>query len=121
MKRVFIAASIALTIILIIFFLRPSVTDTSDNHIDGSIVFDGIERTYHLYIPDSYSPGKPVPLLIVLHGGGGTGRDMEFKTTHEGFDRLADKENFIVVYPDASKRHWNDGRLSHDIDACKVI
>ena len=26
----------------------------------------------------------------------------------EGFDKLADKENFIVVYPDAVKNYWNE-------------
>jgi len=79
------------------------------NRVDESIIVDGIERTYHLYIPSTYNGKKSVPLLIVLHGGGGTGKDMEEKTTLRGFDKLAE-ENFIVVYPDAVENHWNDGR-----------
>jgi polyhydroxybutyrate depolymerase len=27
-----------------------------------------------------------------------------------GFNRLSDKEGFIVVYPDGIEKHWNDGR-----------
>jgi polyhydroxybutyrate depolymerase len=47
------------------------------------------------------------PLVIVLHGGGGAGRLVEKLT---GFSALADSEGFVVVYPDAVNRHWNDGR-----------
>lgn len=50
-----------------------------------------------------------MPLLIVLHGGGGTGEKME-KLTRGGFNTLADREDFIVVYPDGVEKHWNDGR-----------
>ena len=32
------------------------------------------------------------------------------KLTKGGFNRLADIEGFIVVYPDGVERHWNDGR-----------
>jgi polyhydroxybutyrate depolymerase len=46
---------------------------------------------------------------MVLHGGGGTGKGM-VKLTHGGFDRLSDREGFIVVYPDGIEKHWNDGR-----------
>ncbi len=99
-----------------------------ENYIDGSIMVDGIERTYHLYIPNNYNPNAHLPLLIVLHGGGGNGKGMEEKTTLGEFDKLADKENFIVVYPDAFKKHWNDGKedpysysARHNIDDVKFI
>jgi polyhydroxybutyrate depolymerase len=28
-----------------------------------------------------------------------------------GFDKLADKDGFLVVYPDGIERNWNDGRM----------
>lgn len=97
------------------------------SHIDGSIVVDSIKRTYHLYIPAAYD-GNPTPLLIVLHGGGGTGKQIEEETTLGGFDKLAEKENFIVAYPDAVEKHWNDGRndpysysAQHNINDVKFI
>jgi polyhydroxybutyrate depolymerase len=43
----------------------------------------------------------------VLHGGGGTGKGMVKLT---GFNAVADRENFIIVYPDGFEKHWNDGR-----------
>jgi polyhydroxybutyrate depolymerase len=51
-----------------------------------------------------------MPLLIVLHGGGGTGRGMEKVLTLGGLNTLADTERFIAVYPDGIGKHWNDGR-----------
>jgi len=82
---------------------------------EGSIVWDGLERTYLFHIPLSYDKNKPMPLVIALHGGGGSGRYM-VELTHGGFNTLADKEGFIVVYPDGirfsekPKMRWNDGR-----------
>jgi len=75
----------------------------------GSIIFAGLERTYRIYVPASNDKANPVPLLIVLHGGGGTGEGM-VKLTQGGFNKLSDKEGFIVVYPDGIEKHWNDGR-----------
>ena len=75
----------------------------------GSIVVDGLKRTYLIHIPASFNKIKSMPLLIAMHGGGGSGINME-RLTLGGFNKLANKEEFIVVYPDAIGRHWNDGR-----------
>jgi polyhydroxybutyrate depolymerase len=74
-----------------------------------SIIFAGLERTYRIHMPPSYDKSTPLPLLIALHGGGGSGEKME-ELTLRGFNRLSDKEGFIVVYPDGIEKHWNDGR-----------
>ena len=74
-----------------------------------SIIFAGLERTYRIRIPSSYDKSTPLPLLIALHGGGGSGEKME-ELTLRGFNRLSEKEGFIVVYPDGIEKHWNDGR-----------
>lgn len=50
-----------------------------------------------------------MPLLFGLHGGGGTGDGFQ-RSTLGGFDRLADKHGWLVAYPDAVERLWNDGR-----------
>ena len=66
------------------------------------------QRSYRVYIPPSYSDdGDPFPLVVVMHGAGGTGADTEAFT---GFNDLADQENFIAVYPDGLNHVWNDGR-----------
>jgi polyhydroxybutyrate depolymerase len=49
---------------------------------------------------------KPRPLVIALHGAGGTGTDFAADT---GFSRLADREHFLVAYPSAGgpNAFWN--------------
>ncbi|MEK6373890.1 MAG: PHB depolymerase family esterase [Acidobacteriota bacterium] len=66
------------------------------NRTNGSIVSSGRKREYLLYVPKSYEPGKPTPLVISMHGAGGwpvQQRDLS------QWNHLADKHGFIVVYP----------------------
>ena len=68
------------------------------NRSNGSFLSDGRTREYLLYVPRSYDRTKPTPLVISLHGAGGwpvQQRDLS------GWNRLADAEGFIVVYPSA--------------------
>ncbi len=44
---------------------------------------------------------------MVFHGGGGEGVGVSRLTK---FNQIADKENFIVVYPNGIEKHWHDGR-----------
>ncbi len=66
----------------------------------------GIDRTYHLYRPASLSQGERAPLVVMLHGGFGTGAQAE---KDYGWDKLADRQQFIVAYPDGVRRSWNAG------------
>ncbi len=75
----------------------------------GSIEVDGYRRTYILHFPPTFNRNLFYPLVIALHGGGGSARAM-IKLTEGKFNELADQEGFIVVYPNAIRRHWNDGR-----------
>jgi polyhydroxybutyrate depolymerase len=75
----------------------------------NSIIVDGLERTYLIHIPLSFDKTKQMPLVIALHGGGGSGIGM-VALTLGGFNTLSEREGFIVVYPDGIENHWNDGR-----------
>ena len=90
---------------------REDSTDTEVASISSSMLktidFQDQQRTYYLYVPSSYrSDDSPMPLVLAFHGGQGRG---EWLARNTGFNDLADKEGFIVVYPDAIDRHWNDG------------
>jgi polyhydroxybutyrate depolymerase len=76
-----------------------------------SMIIGGSKRTWLIHFPETMDKTKPLPLLIALHGGGGTGHDM-IRLTLGGFNTLADKNGFLVVYPDGIDKHWNDGRIS---------
>lgn len=74
-----------------------------------SIPSDGQTREYILYLPESYDGKTEVPLIMVFHGGGGNSQQaMEY---HQ-WNPLADRHGFIVCYPNAIDKHWNDGRDS---------
>jgi polyhydroxybutyrate depolymerase len=73
----------------------------------GEITHDGYNRTWLTYIPKNYSKAKAYPLVIALHGGGGTAKQL-MNSTKKRFNTLADTEGFIVVYPQGVKKSWND-------------
>jgi polyhydroxybutyrate depolymerase len=54
-------------------------------------------RTCLLHLPPAYDGTRPLPLVIAIHGSGGTGPGMAGTT---GFSALADKEGFIAAYPE---------------------
>lgn len=67
----------------------------------------GHERTYLVHRPAKLA-ARPA-LLMVFHGSGGSGQSVREKTGRE-FDALADKEGFVVVYPDGYEQSWNNCR-----------
>ncbi len=69
-------------------------------------------RTYWLHIPAHLPADKPVPLVLIFHGSGSNGEDMEDFTK---FSTQADMHEFIAVYPDAFDENWNDGRAAASI------
>ena len=73
----------------------------------GVLHYQQHNRNYILYTPVTYSATKPTPLIVVLHGGHGDAKKAFERTD---FYRLADREGFIVVYPEAVASYWNDGR-----------
>jgi polyhydroxybutyrate depolymerase len=93
--------------------VRPAV-EPGGELVDLAIeTADGRNRSAHLYVPASL-PDGPVPLLVALHGGTGSG--MQFRE-NSGYDGLAEANGFLVVYPDGiggaladdSMRTWNGG------------
>jgi polyhydroxybutyrate depolymerase len=72
--------------------------------------FNGVTRTYRLYKPKELSK-SPMALLLALHGGDDSGSGMEALTLGQ-FNRLADTQRAIVVYPDGVNRNWNDARAN---------
>jgi len=75
--------------------------------ISRRVTVGGQTRTYELYIPASVGEHAPSALVIALHGGLGQGRSM---AALSGFSPVADREGFLVAYPDGLRRHWRDGR-----------
>lgn len=71
----------------------------------------GFRRAYRLHVPPGYPSGAPIPLVVVVHGAFDTAEGVERAS---GFSRLADRENFAVLYPEGIGilgflQHWNAG------------
>jgi polyhydroxybutyrate depolymerase len=62
------------------------------------------DRTALVHRPAGAREGAP--LVIVLHGAGGSGAQVEADL---GWDALADREGFVVAYPDGLDGTWNGG------------
>ncbi|HMM81151.1 MAG TPA: PHB depolymerase family esterase [Pyrinomonadaceae bacterium] len=65
---------------------------------------NGVKRSYILHLPSGYKKGSSLPLVIAFHGGGGNAQNM---VRMSGFSEKADKENFVVAYPNGAGRMGN--------------
>ena len=68
-----------------------------------------LARAYSKFIPSSYSKDSSIPLVVLLHGYGSTGVQQE---SYMKFESVAEKNKFILVYPDGTidsvgRRFWN--------------
>jgi len=70
-------------------------------------------RDGFLYVPISYQPEEPAPLVLMLHGAGGN-------ANHglEPFLHLADAAGLILLVPDSRRQTWDVlyGQYGSDID-----
>ena len=83
---------------------------------EHSIIIDGETRSYLLHVPRSINPNAPTPLILALHGGGGSMHHMS-KDRRYGLISKANEARFIVVFPNGYSRlpggrfaTWNAGR-----------
>lgn len=54
-------------------------------------------RTWRTYVPTSYDPDVPMPLVVLLHGRPDSGVGMALIS---GMSEVAEEHGFIAVYPD---------------------
>lgn len=96
----------ALTILFCLVLTSPAF---ASGLTAETLVHDGQTRSYRLFGPETLSrfPGRR-PLVLVLHGGGGSSREVHYATRGR-FDALAEEHGFLVAYPDAIRRVWDTG------------
>ncbi len=98
------------TLVVLLVIVLSSSMIYAQQTINGSIVHDGIEREFILYIPDSYSSGTETPLLLNYHGFGSSAEEQMF---YGDFRSIADTAGFIIAHPQGTLfnglAHWNVG------------
>jgi polyhydroxybutyrate depolymerase len=98
-----------LTLAFAVLAVAGRVSLAAAAEVEGQFEHDGLLRRYELHTPPS--PGTvPLPLVVVLHGGGSGDNPIGMIRQLTGFDRKADTARFAVVYPEAIEHYWNDGR-----------
>jgi polyhydroxybutyrate depolymerase len=65
-----------------------------------STTFDNLSRSYHIYVPASYSDTEPIPIFFNLHGGASTA--IGYLNSIGNMRPIADTANFIIIYPQAT-------------------
>jgi len=84
------------------------VSDPRVQHRSYVFAPTGETLPYALFVPSSYRPGQPTPLLVSLHG---LGRTYDWLMGYEGFLDYAEEYGFIVVTPlGYSRRGWYGSR-----------
>lgn len=89
----------------------PDAAPAPGDH-EQSVTVDGRQRSFVVHVPAGMPADRPVPVVIVLHGGGGNARNAMQQT---GMSELADRSGFLAVYPDGTGRldravlTWNAG------------
>ncbi|MDG2308722.1 MAG: PHB depolymerase family esterase [Candidatus Binatia bacterium] len=73
----------------------------------GRLTWEDRPRTYEFYRPSTVA-GVPA-VVFVLHGSMGDGAGARAMMAYE-FDRLAEENGFLAVYPDGFDSHWNGCR-----------
>lgn len=77
-----------------------------------AVAVDGRIRRFLVHLPPAYDAVRKLPVVIILHGGGG---DYRYAQKMTGMSEKADAEGFIAVYPNGSGRipdrflTWNAG------------
>lgn len=91
-------------------WLANAILNWRVRHQTRSLAVGGRKRSYHVHVPPGYSPDKPAPVVLALHGATMNGAVMAWFT---GLDRKADEAGFLAVYPNGTGRwqsfYWNAG------------
>jgi polyhydroxybutyrate depolymerase len=92
---------------LLAVFGLSDVAAAAPSQTEEKLDVGGRTRTFLVH---DYSGGKPAPLVILLHGGGGNAENAVNMTQ---FDVIAEREHLIAVYPNGTGQTrlltWNAG------------
>ena len=110
------------TLYLILFFSFASFTNGNnikqengikpqeEKNIYAKMISNGVEREYIVHLPKNNKKDENLPLVINLHGLTVTN---EIQMNYTGFNKVADENKFIVVYPQGLKAMVNGKIVTH--------
>ncbi|HEY5956542.1 MAG TPA: PHB depolymerase family esterase, partial [Polyangiaceae bacterium] len=83
---------------------RSGLLPPSAGNRKANLTHGGRSRSYIVHVPTGLASGKPLSLVIDLHGASGSGASQQ---SQSGWGSIADRSGFLVVYPDGIDGYWN--------------
>lgn len=81
---------------VVLFLLICFIQVKAQTNNTYTITSGGVARSYILYVPASYNPSTPTPLVFEFHGYTSTDSQQEY---YGDFRPIADTANFIIALP----------------------
>jgi polyhydroxybutyrate depolymerase len=78
---------------------HPVLASESGSYV-FSLTFDGLQRDYRLHVPPAAASGKPLPLVLNLHGAT---QNAQLEEITSDMDPNADMNGYLVAYPDGTR------------------
>lgn len=106
-KRTYVSLA-AVLFVCITFVLRAQDGSLHQDHLTS----DGIKRNFFVHWPRGKEGTARLPVVLVLHGGGGNAASM---ARISRFNEGGDRDGFLIVYPNGTGRlserflTWNSG------------
>lgn len=89
--------------------LRRRIDPEAYGFTRRTMELDGWTRTWYEYVPQRVKTlGRPVPLVVCMHGRGGTAESF---ISLADMSRVAEARDFILVYPEAGVSQQRPGAL----------
>ena len=102
----------ALALATVALFAGPARAALAPGDHRIALQHGGRQRSYIVHVPPAAREGRPLPVVLNFHGGGGKA---ESQQKYSRMDVVADAEGFVAVYPDGTGRMpdrlltWNAG------------
>ncbi|MEA3064446.1 MAG: polyhydroxybutyrate depolymerase [Sphingomonadales bacterium] len=116
------AGGTAVLLLALAFYLLyappPAEPELSARPIAGTIEVGALRRQYLVFAPAHR--GTAPALLVVFHGRMGSPASIRAETGY-GFDRLAERDGFVVAYPQGVEGRWTSCRKSDNDPARRGV
>ena len=78
---------------------HPVLVPQSGSYV-FTLTFDGLQRDYRVHVPPAAASGKPLPLVLNLHGAT---QNAQLEEITSDMDPNADTNGYLVAYPDGTR------------------